>query len=58
MAMTHRSNLSRRVREFMKWIEDVLKPYLEWREEHPRPALEINVLKLRPPVGSFPYQLE
>ncbi|MEA2775825.1 MAG: hypothetical protein QOF90_1231, partial [Acetobacteraceae bacterium] len=24
-----RSNLSRRVRAFMKWIEDVLTPYLE-----------------------------
>jgi DNA-binding transcriptional LysR family regulator len=27
--VAHRNNLSRRVRTFMKWIEDVLKPYLE-----------------------------
>jgi hypothetical protein len=25
----HRSNLSHRVRAFMKWIEGVLAPYLE-----------------------------
>lgn len=29
LVVAHRSNLSRRVRVFMKWIEDVLKPYLE-----------------------------
>jgi hypothetical protein len=27
--VAHRSNLSRRVRAFMKWIEDVLTPSLE-----------------------------
>ena len=31
----------------MKWIEDVLT-----RDEHLRPALEINILKLCLPVGS------
>jgi hypothetical protein len=25
----------RRVRAFMKWIEDVLTPYLEQQDEHP-----------------------
>jgi DNA-binding transcriptional LysR family regulator len=29
LVVAHRSNLSRRVRVFMKWIEDVLRPYLE-----------------------------
>jgi DNA-binding transcriptional LysR family regulator len=29
LVVAHRSNLSRRVRAFMKWIEAVLKPYLE-----------------------------
>jgi hypothetical protein len=29
LVVAHRSNLSRRVRTFMKWIEDVLAPYLE-----------------------------
>ena len=29
LVVAHRSNLSRRVRAFMKWIEDVLSPYLE-----------------------------
>ena len=29
LVVAHRSNLSRRVRAFMKWIEDVLKPHLE-----------------------------
>ena len=29
LVVAHRSNLSRRVRVFMKWIEDVLTPYLE-----------------------------
>ena len=29
LVVAHRSNLSRRVRVFMKWIEDVLAPYLE-----------------------------
>jgi len=29
LVVAHRSNLSRRVRVFMKWIEDVLMPYLE-----------------------------
>ncbi len=29
LVVAHRSNLSRRVRAFMKWIEDVLAPYLE-----------------------------
>ena len=29
LVVAHRSNLSRRVRAFMKWIEDVLGPYLE-----------------------------
>ncbi len=29
LVVAHRSNLSRRVRAFMKWIEDVLTPYLE-----------------------------
>jgi DNA-binding transcriptional LysR family regulator len=32
LVVAHRSNLSRRVRTFMKWIENVLKPHLEWRE--------------------------
>jgi|GEM_PF-3871400 hypothetical protein len=27
--IAHRSNLSRRIRAFMKWIEEVLTPYLE-----------------------------
>ncbi|WP_281407146.1 hypothetical protein [Mesorhizobium sp. B2-2-2] len=27
--VAHRSNVSRRVRAFMKWVEDVLTPYLE-----------------------------
>jgi DNA-binding transcriptional LysR family regulator len=29
LVVAHRANLSRRVRTFMKWIEDVLTPYLE-----------------------------
>ena len=29
LVVAHRSNLSRRVRAFMQWIEDVLAPYLE-----------------------------
>jgi DNA-binding transcriptional LysR family regulator len=29
LVVAHRSNLSRRVRAFMRWIEDVLTPYLE-----------------------------
>ena len=29
LVVAHRANLSRRVRAFMKWIEDVLKPHLE-----------------------------
>ena len=29
LVVAHRSNLSRRVRAFMKWIEDVLKPHLQ-----------------------------
>ena len=29
LVVAHRSNLSRRVRVLMKWIEDVLTPYLE-----------------------------
>ena len=29
LVVAHRSNLSRRVRAFMKWIEDVLSPYIE-----------------------------
>jgi DNA-binding transcriptional LysR family regulator len=29
LVVAHRSNLSRRVRAFLKWIEDVLTPYLE-----------------------------
>jgi len=29
LVVAHRSNLSRRVRAFMKWIEDLLTPYLE-----------------------------
>ena len=29
LVVAHRSNLSRRVRAFMKWIEDVLAHYLE-----------------------------
>jgi len=29
LVVAHRSNLSRRVRAFMKWIEGVLTPYLE-----------------------------
>ncbi|MGZ2405829.1 LysR substrate-binding domain-containing protein [Rhizobium ruizarguesonis] len=29
LVVAHRSNLSRRVRAFMNWIEDVLTPYLE-----------------------------
>jgi DNA-binding transcriptional LysR family regulator len=29
LVVAHRRNLSRRVRAFMKWIENVLKPYLE-----------------------------
>src|ERR1700683_5046189 len=29
LVVAHRSNLSRRVRAFMKWIEDILTPYLE-----------------------------
>jgi hypothetical protein len=29
LVVTHRHNLSRRVRTFMKWIEEVLTPYLE-----------------------------
>jgi DNA-binding transcriptional LysR family regulator len=29
LVVAHRSNLSRRVRAFMKWIQDVLTPYLE-----------------------------
>ena len=29
LVVAHRSNLSRRVRAFMDWIEDVLTPYLE-----------------------------
>ena len=28
LVVAHRSNLSRRVRAFMKWIENVLAPYL------------------------------
>jgi DNA-binding transcriptional LysR family regulator len=29
LVVAHRQNLSRRVRAFMKWIEEVLTPYLE-----------------------------
>jgi DNA-binding transcriptional LysR family regulator len=29
LVLAHRSNLARRVRAFMKWIENVLAPYLE-----------------------------
>jgi DNA-binding transcriptional LysR family regulator len=29
LVVAHRRNLSRRVRAFMKWIEDVLAPYLD-----------------------------
>jgi hypothetical protein len=29
LVVAHRSNLSRRVRAFMRWIEDVLTPHLE-----------------------------
>ncbi|MGP0013459.1 LysR family transcriptional regulator [Pseudomonas sp.] len=29
LVVAHRSNLSRRVRVFMQWVEDVLTPYLE-----------------------------
>ena len=29
LVVAHRRNLSRRVRAFMKWIENVLTPYLE-----------------------------
>jgi hypothetical protein len=29
LVVAHRSNLSRQVRAFMKWIEDLLTPYLE-----------------------------
>jgi hypothetical protein len=29
LVVAHRSNLSHRVRAVMKWIEDVLTPYLE-----------------------------
>jgi hypothetical protein len=29
LVVAHRGNLSRRVRAFMKWIGDVLTPYLE-----------------------------
>ena len=29
LVVAHRSNLSRRVRAFMKWIEDMLTPHLE-----------------------------
>jgi DNA-binding transcriptional LysR family regulator len=29
LVVAHRSNLSRRVRAFMTWIEDLLRPYLE-----------------------------
>jgi DNA-binding transcriptional LysR family regulator len=28
LVVAHRSNLSRRVRAFMKWIEDLLAPYI------------------------------
>ncbi|WP_269934426.1 LysR substrate-binding domain-containing protein [Serratia liquefaciens] len=33
LIVAHRSNLSRRVRVFMKWIEEVLTPYLEQGDE-------------------------
>ena len=33
LVVAHRRNLSRRVRTFMKWIEDVLAPHLEQRNE-------------------------
>jgi DNA-binding transcriptional LysR family regulator len=29
LVVAHRTNLSRRVRAFMKWIEEVLTPYLK-----------------------------
>jgi DNA-binding transcriptional LysR family regulator len=29
LVVAHRRNLSRRVRAFMKWIENVLAPYME-----------------------------
>jgi len=29
LVVAHRSNLSRRVRAFMKWIKGVLAPYLD-----------------------------
>ena len=29
LVVAHRQNLSRRVRAFMGWIEEVLRPYLE-----------------------------
>ncbi len=50
LLVAHRSSLSHRVRVFMKWIEDVQTPYLESRDEYLRQALEINILKLCPPV--------
>lgn len=37
LVVAHRSNLSRRVRVFMNWIEDLLAPYLEERSK-PLPA--------------------
>lgn len=33
LIVAHRSNLTRRVRAFMKWIEEVLTPYLEQEDE-------------------------
>jgi len=29
LVVAHQRNLSRRVRAFMKWLENVLQPYLE-----------------------------
>jgi hypothetical protein len=46
LVVAHRSNLSRRVRAFMKWIEDVLTPYLEQRDEHLRPARKPDVAQV------------
>ena len=36
LVVAHRRNLSRRVRAFMNWIEDLLMPYLEFRGGEPR----------------------
>ena len=52
LVVAHRSNLSRRVRAFMKWIEDVLTPYMEFHTAdfafRPADFATLTSLQMRP----------